>query len=88
MSCQVCTKHYRAPEFFFDASIYSGNVDIWSVGCIFAELLTKKILFQGNVDLNVLQNIINLLGTPNNNNWPGFEDLRILFLYYSHEFKI
>jgi serine/threonine protein kinase len=58
------TPLYRAPEVFIGSSNYSTAVDIWSVGCIFAELLTGKPLFNGNQELDVLHKIYQLLGMP------------------------
>ena len=46
MTHEVVTQYYRAPELLMGARRYTGAVDIWSVGCIFAELLARKILFQ------------------------------------------
>lgn len=43
---QVVTQYYRAPELLMGARRYTGAVDVWSVGCIFAELLGRRILFQ------------------------------------------
>ncbi|KIH48610.1 hypothetical protein ANCDUO_21319 [Ancylostoma duodenale] len=46
MTHEVVTQYYRAPELLMGARRYTGAVDIWSVGCIFAELLARRILFQ------------------------------------------
>lgn len=46
MTQEVVTQYYRAPEILMGASHYTSAVDIWSVGCIFAELLSRRILFQ------------------------------------------
>ncbi|KAK3752740.1 hypothetical protein QZH41_018714 [Actinostola sp. cb2023] len=46
MTQEVVTQYYRAPELLAGATHYSQGVDLWSVGCIFAELLSRKILFQ------------------------------------------
>ena len=54
---------YRAPEFMFTCPNFSDNIDIWSAGCIFAEMLEGKPLFQGSGDDQYF-NITELLGTP------------------------
>lgn len=48
MTQEVVTQYYRSPELLMGAKHYSSAVDIWSVGCIFAELLSRRILFQVN----------------------------------------
>lgn len=54
---------------------YSTSIDIWSVGCIFAELVTTKPLFPGSSEKDELKRIFKMLGTPSLDNWPGFADL-------------
>lgn len=46
MTQEVVTQYYRAPEILMGARHYSAAVDVWSVGCIFGELLGRRILFQ------------------------------------------
>ncbi len=58
------TRWYRAPEVILNASEYSKAIDIWSVGCIAAELLGKTALFPGEDFLDQVQRIISVLGTP------------------------
>lgn len=48
MTQEVVTQYYRAPEILMGTRHYTAAVDIWSVGCIFAELLSRRILFQAN----------------------------------------
>jgi mitogen-activated protein kinase 1/3 len=60
----VVTRWYRAPEVILKASEYSKSIDIWSIGCIFAELLGRTPLFPGQNYLDQLQRIIAVLGTP------------------------
>jgi serine/threonine protein kinase len=64
MTEYVVTRWYRAPEVILKASEYSKEVDIWSVGCIFAELLGRTPLFPGDDYLDQIQRIISVLGTP------------------------
>ncbi|CAK85439.1 unnamed protein product (macronuclear) [Paramecium tetraurelia] len=62
----VVTRWYRAPEVILQASEYTKAIDIWSVGCIFAELLGRTPLFPGKDYLEQIQRIIAVLGTPSN----------------------
>lgn len=74
-SHQVVTRWYRAPELLFGARNYGTGVDIWAVGCILAELYKREPLFPGESDLDTLDKIINVFGTPNEKNWPGVTKL-------------
>ncbi|KAK5316054.1 hypothetical protein LTR93_009382 [Exophiala xenobiotica] len=71
----VVTLWYRAPELLLGAEEYDFEIDIWSIGCIFAELLTRDPLFQGKNEVDQLSQIFALLGTPTNETWPGFRSL-------------
>ncbi|EDO30527.1 predicted protein [Nematostella vectensis] len=64
MTQEVVTQYYRSPELLTGSTHYTQAVDIWSVGCIFAELLSRKILFQAQSPVQQLNQIIDLLGTP------------------------
>ena len=55
---------------------YSTAIDMWSLGCIMAELLTKKVLFDGQSEIQQMQKIWQVLGTPSEENWPGHKQLR------------
>lgn len=61
---EVVTQYYRSPELLMEAARYSYAVDIWSVGCTFAELLGRRILFPARSPLEQLELIINLTGSP------------------------
>ena len=71
----VVTLWYRAPELLLGTWQYDFDVDMWSLGCIFAELLTREPLFQGKNEVDQLSKIFVLLGTPTNDSWPGFRSL-------------
>lgn len=74
----VVTLWYRAPEILFADPNYSCAVDMWSVGCIFAELLLMKPLFAGGPndgELALLKSIAHLLGPPSEAVWSGFDAL-------------
>ena len=73
---EIVTLWYRAPEVLLGGSHYSTPVDIWSVGCIFAELARKQPLFPGDSELQQLLHIFKLLGTPSEVQWPGVTRLR------------
>ncbi|KAG7966987.1 hypothetical protein I3843_08G076600 [Carya illinoinensis] len=72
---EILTLWYRAPEVLLGSTHYSTAVDVWSVGFIFAELLTTQALFQGDSELQQLLHIFKLLGTPNDEMWPGVSNL-------------
>lgn len=72
---QVVTLWYRAPEILLGARNYSTPVDIWSLGCIFAEMLTHNALFPGDCEIDELFRIFRVLGTPNESVWPGVTSL-------------
>ncbi len=60
----VQTRWYRAPELLLDNEFVSKETDMWSVGCIFAELLNRDVLFKGSNPTDQLKKIINKLGKP------------------------
>ncbi|EGC38059.1 p34-cdc2 protein [Dictyostelium purpureum] len=70
-SPQAVTIFYRAPELLFGAKSYGPSVDIWSVGCIFAELMLRTPYLPGTSEIDQLRKICSALGTPNETNWPG-----------------
>ncbi|CAI5718983.1 unnamed protein product [Peronospora destructor] len=70
----VVTLWYRSPELLLGAKKYSTAVDMWSVGCIFAEMLLMKPLFAGRGELDQTDQIFKLLGAPNEHNWPGVDE--------------
>lgn len=75
---KVVTLWYRGPELLFGVTTYSMALDMWAVGCIFCELLSNRPLLPGKSELNQIELIVNLLGTPNNAIWPGFSSLPAL----------
>ncbi|XP_078680271.1 uncharacterized protein LOC144915617 [Branchiostoma floridae x Branchiostoma belcheri] len=64
MTEYVATRWYRAPELMLSLNEYTFAIDVWSVGCIFAEMLGRKQLFPGKNYLNQLNLIMSVLGTP------------------------
>ncbi|KAK6922373.1 Protein kinase domain [Dillenia turbinata] len=71
----VVTLWYRAPELLLGAKQYSTAIDMWSLGCIMAELLSKEPLFNGKTEFDQLDKIFRTLGTPSETIWPGFSKL-------------
>ncbi|KAJ8607052.1 hypothetical protein MRB53_040561 [Persea americana] len=68
---QVVTLWYRAPEVLLGGRAYSTGIDMWSVGCIFAEMCTRKPLFPGDSEIDEIFKIFRILGTPTETDWPG-----------------
>jgi len=68
---EVITLWYRAPEILLGSQAYSMPVDIWSAGCIFAEMLAKRPLFPGDSEIDQLFRIFRTLGTPTEETWRG-----------------
>ena len=60
----ICSRYYRAPELIFGATDYTPAIDVWSAGCVIAEILMGKPLFPGESAVDQLVEIIKVLGTP------------------------
>lgn len=65
------TRWYRAPEILLGSDKYTTAVDIWSAGCILGELLKCKPLFCGESDLQQINHIVQICGTPTEDTMPG-----------------
>jgi serine/threonine protein kinase len=72
---KVVTLWYRAPEILMGVSKYSNRIDVWSVGCVFAEMALGRPLLTGSSEIGQLFQMFDTLGTPNDNTWPGFSKL-------------
>ncbi|KAL6223615.1 hypothetical protein ACLB2K_006998 [Fragaria x ananassa] len=72
---EVVTLWYRAPEILLGSRHYSTPVDVWSVGCIFAEMINQRPLFPGDSEIDELFKIFRILGTPNEDTWPGVSSM-------------
>lgn len=57
---------------------YSTAIDMWSLGCIMAELLSRKVLFNGQSEIEQVNKIFTLLGTPTDESWPGHKKLKVM----------
>lgn len=75
LSPTVGTRWYRAPELLFGSHSYTAAVDLWSAGCVFAEVLTRKPLFPGNSDIDQICKIREVLGTLDEHVWDGVKSL-------------
>ncbi|EGT38523.1 hypothetical protein CAEBREN_21584 [Caenorhabditis brenneri] len=71
---EVVTLWYRPPEILLGSQRYSASLDMWSLGCIFAEIASNKPLFPGECEISQLFKIFEIVGTPNSTNWPGVDD--------------
>uniref|UniRef100_A0A8C0BZB6 mitogen-activated protein kinase n=1 Tax=Buteo japonicus TaxID=224669 RepID=A0A8C0BZB6_9AVES len=96
MTGYVVTRWYRAPEVILNWMHYTQTVDIWSVGCIMAEMITGRPLFKGNDHLDQLTEIMKITGTPTQDfvqklhsqdvsillcHWNRWHDLNTLFVF-------
>jgi len=75
-SAEVVTLWYRPPDVLFGAKLYNTSIDMWSAGCIFAEIANAgRPLFPGSDVDDQLKRIFKLLGTPTDETWPGITQL-------------
>ncbi|KAF9171298.1 cyclin-dependent serine/threonine protein kinase, partial [Mortierella sp. AD010] len=74
-SHEVVTLWYRAPDVLMGSKQYSTSIDIWSAGCIFAEMASGRPLFPGSSVKDQLLKIFRILGTPTEETWPGVSRL-------------
>ncbi|KAI4756376.1 Pkinase-domain-containing protein [Aureobasidium sp. EXF-3400] len=73
---RVITIWYRSPELLLGETQYGPAVDIWSAACVLVEIFTKHAIFPGDGgEINQLDKIYNVLGTPSRSHWPGIVDL-------------
>lgn len=78
MTPRVVTLWYRAPELLLNSPTHTTGVDIWAAGCILGELLLHKPLLPGRTEVQQLDMIIDLLGTPHSAIWPEMDQLPAL----------
>lgn len=79
---EVVTLWYRCPEILLGQRAYALGVDLWSTGCIFAEMVQRKPLFMGDSEIDQIFKIFKVLGTPGENNWPDalkLKDFKMTF---------
>jgi len=73
---EVVTLWYRPPEILLGSQTYAPPVDVWAIGAIFVEMVTKRPLFPGDSEIDELFKIFRLLGTPSEDVWPGVTQLQ------------
>ena len=71
----VVTRWYRPPELLLGARSYGGEVDMWGIGCVLGEMFFRKPILPGASDLDQLERIWQLCGTPTQITWPNFDTL-------------
>jgi serine/threonine protein kinase len=72
---EVVTMWYRAPELLLGSKMYTNGIDIWSLGCVMAEMFNKRAMFPGDSEIDQMFKIFKILGTPTEENWPGVTTL-------------
>ncbi|KAJ2478140.1 kinase subunit of RNA polymerase II carboxy-terminal domain kinase I [Coemansia sp. RSA 2131] len=72
---RVITLWYRPPELLLGTTLYGPEVDIWSLGCVILELFLKKPAFQGQNDIDQLEQIFKMMGSPSPEIWATFKKL-------------
>lgn len=75
MTPQPVTIWYRCPELLFGSQSYSYPVDLWSAGCIIAELITSHPLLPGSNEKEEMDLIVSMIGLPSETRWPGYKKL-------------
>lgn len=75
MTQLVVTLWYRSPELLLGSEDYSTAIDMWSIGCIFGELVLKEPIFPGQGEIDQIGRIFKMLGAPTDAVWPGFSKL-------------
>ena len=75
----------RPPELLLGAQQYGPAIDLWSVGCIFAEILNRKPILPGSNEFEQLSMIFQLMGTPDDKSWPGVSKLQHYSLFRQHQ---
>ncbi|KAI0145405.1 cyclin-dependent protein kinase [Xylariaceae sp. FL1272] len=74
-SNEVVTLWYRAPDVLLGSRTYSTSIDIWSAGCIMAEMYTGRPLFPGTTNEDQIIRIFRIMGTPTERTWPNISQL-------------
>lgn len=71
----VVTRWYRPPELLLNLKKYTSAIDLWGVGCVFGEMFKKRPILMGGTDLGQIHMIFDLVGSPNDENMPGWSEL-------------
>lgn len=83
-SNEVVTLWYRAPDVLLGSRTYNTSIDIWSAGCIMAEMYTGRPLFPGTTNEDQITRIFRIMGTPTERTWPGISQ----FPEYKQNFQM
>ena len=68
---EVVTLWYRPPEILLGSKTYALPMDLWAVGAIMAEMVTKRPLFPGDCEIDEIYKIFQIMGTATEETWPG-----------------
>ncbi|EIN08939.1 Pkinase-domain-containing protein [Punctularia strigosozonata HHB-11173 SS5] len=71
----VVTRWYRPPELLLGARHYGGEIDLWGIGCVLGEMFNRQPILAGTSDIDQLDRIWKLCGTPNQHTWPNYDQL-------------
>jgi len=71
---EVVTLWYRPPDILLGSKMYDNSIDLWSVACIFGEMMNGKSLFQGKNDAEQCEEIFKIIGTPDENEFPWLKE--------------
>lgn len=85
LSRRVGTLYYKPAELFFGEARYGFNLDLWALGCIFAEIFLDKPLFESQSEIDALSRITEVLGAPTEENYPGVSQLETYMMFNSPE---
>lgn len=75
MTPSVTSLWYRSPEMLMGTDLYTPSVDVWSCGCLIAEMVNRHPLFAGDSDIDQLMKIFDILGSPTLETWPDFQKM-------------
>ena len=79
---EVITMWYRPPELLLETNKYSIEIDMWSVGCIFAELVLRTPLWKGTTVVEQLEQIFLTMGPPTDETWPEFRSYKLAPMFF------
>ncbi|KAJ0988884.1 hypothetical protein J5N97_007240 [Dioscorea zingiberensis] len=77
LSQVVVSRWYRSPELLLGVEEYTTGIDVWSVGCIMGEMVMNKVLFPGVSEVDQLNRIFLVMGSPELETWPGLDELKM-----------
>lgn len=78
MTPDMITRWYQPPEILLECPTYGLEADLWSAGCVFAELFCRKPILRGESQINQINLIIDLIGSPSPNVWPDYPKCQAL----------